>query len=72
MNTQTRILRVISTGHDYWGREHFRDFDHDNNNDYRDVDGRIHTFEEEPEFPVRESLSVIEVDDLGQTVKVWQ
>ena len=66
----TRILRITATGADYMGREHFRGYDNDR--DYCDVDGRIHTFVEEPDYPVSECVSVIEVDDIGRTVKIWQ
>lgn len=66
----TRILRITATTTDYRGREHFRGYDREG--DYCDVDGRIHTFAEEPEYPINENISVIEVDDVGRTVKVWQ
>lgn len=66
----TKILRITATRIDYWGREHFRGYDQEG--DYCDVDGRIHTFVAEPDYPVNESVSVIEVDDKGRTVKIWQ
>jgi hypothetical protein len=65
-----RILRITATTVDYWGRQHFQDYDTDG--EYCDVDGRVHTFVQEPELPVSANVSVIEVDDLGRTVRVWQ
>ena len=73
MSTQLPPLRIVATYFDnFWHRQHFKGYDKSSH--YCTVLGEsgIYSFCGEPEFPIRADVQIIEVDNQGNLVKVWQ